>query len=124
MKRLTVREVGIVREQQIVQQINRCALCGLPGVAGDPVLDHCHKTGAVRGTLHRACNSLLGKLENNAARFGVKDMGAFCHGAAKYLQIHSTNITGLLHPTHRTTDEKRIATNAKRKKARAVARTK
>lgn len=86
----------------------------------DPVLDHCHKTGAVRGTLHRSCNSLLGKLENNVARFGVKDISAFCHGAAAYLQKHRTNITGLTHPTHKTLDEKRIAANKRRVVTRAA----
>lgn len=120
MKRLTTREVGTVRDRQIVQQGGKCALCGLPGVNKDPVLDHCHRTGAVRGTLHRSCNALLGKLENNFARFGVKDIGAFCHGAAKYLQLHRTNITGLTHPTHKTEDEKRIAANKRRRVARAT----
>ncbi len=75
------------------------------------MLDHCHTTGAVRATLHRSCNSLLGKVENNAARFGVRSLPAFLHGAAKYLQIHTTNITGLTHPTHKTLDEKRLARN-------------
>lgn len=106
----------------MAQQGNRCALCGLPGVSSDPVLDHCHKTGAVRGTLHRSCNSLLGKVENNSARFGVKSLPAFLHGCAAYLQKHSTNITGLIHPTHKTEDEKRIARNAKAVKKRATAR--
>lgn len=104
----------------MVQQGNKCALCQLPGVANDPVLDHCHTTGAVRGTLHRSCNSLLGKVENNAARFGIKNLSAFLHGAAGYLQRHSTNITGLIHPTHKTADEKRIARNKKAVLTRAA----
>lgn len=95
-------------------------------MAKDPVLDHCHSTGAVRGTLHRSCNALLGKVENNHARFGVSksSLPAFLHGAAKYLQIHATNITGLLHPTHKTADEKRIATNKKAVLRRARAKKK
>lgn len=103
-----------------MQQGGKCALCGLPGVIKDPVLDHCHKTGAVRGTLHRSCNALLGKVENNAARFGVKNLSAFLNGTARYLQIHTTNITGMIHPTHKTDDEKRLARNAKARKARVV----
>jgi len=118
MRRLTTREVAIMRGQQIAQQGNKCALCQLPGVSSDPVLDHCHKSGAVRGTLHRSCNALLGKVENNQARFGVKDISAFLHGAAKYLQIHKTNATGLIHPTHKTEDEKRVAANKRRQVAR------
>lgn len=121
-QRLTHSQIPSIRSAQLVSQRNTCALCKLPGVASDPVLDHCHTTGAVRGTLHRSCNSLLGKIENNAARFGVKNMGAFLHGCAEYLQRHSTNITGLIHPLHKTADEKRLARNAKAVKARAAAR--
>lgn len=75
----------------------------------------------MRGTLHRSCNALLGKLENNHARFGVSwdNLPAFLHGAAGYLQKHKTNITGLIHPTHKTEDEKRIARNKAAVKARA-----
>ena len=94
-------------------------MCGLPGVAKDPVLDHCHRTGAIRGTLHRSCNSLLGKVENNVARFGVKDLAAFLHGTARYLQIHKTNITGMTHPTHKTDEEKRLARNKQARVKRA-----
>lgn len=119
--RLTHSRVKEVRVAQIAQQGNRCALCGLPGVSKDPVLDHCHTTGAVRGTLHRSCNALLGKVENNFARFGVKreNLPAFLQGAAKYLQLHRTNITGMIHPTHKTEEEKRVARNKAAVKRRA-----
>lgn len=95
-------------------------------MAKDPVLDHCHTTGAVRGTLHRSCNALLGKVENNHARFGLSkaNLPAFLHGAAKYLQIHTTNITGMLHPTHKTDDEKRVRRNKLAVQRRAVAKKK
>lgn len=90
------------------------------------MLDHCHTTGAVRGTLHRSCNALLGKIENNHARFGMpkERLSAFCHGTANYLQRHMTNITGMIHPTHKTDDEKRIARNLKAVKKRAAVRKK
>lgn len=80
----------------------------------------------MRGTLHRSCNALLGKLENNHARFGVSwdNLPAFLHGAAGYLQKHKTNITGLVHPTHKTEDEKRIKRNADAVKRRATAKAK
>lgn len=96
-------------------------MCGLPMKLAEAVLDHCHTTGAVRGTAHRSCNALLGKVENNAARFGLprQRMSAFLHGIAKYLQLHTTNITGLIHPTHKTEDEKRIARNKRAVVARA-----
>lgn len=74
----------------------------------------------MRGTLHIGCNALLGKVENNAARYGVRDIAAFAHGIAPYLRKHLTNVTGLLHPTHKTDDEKRVARNTKARKARAA----
>ncbi|WCA46218.1 recombination DNA endonuclease [Caulobacter phage DCM] len=118
-------EIEPVRTAQIAAQGNRCALCGKAGVASDPVLDHCHKTGAVRGTLHRSCNALLGKVENNAGRFGVAGhLMEFCFGIGPYLQKHKFPITGLIHPTHKTEDEKRIARNAKARKTRAAAKAK
>ncbi|MCA3159565.1 MAG: exonuclease VII [Burkholderiales bacterium] len=117
--RLTHSQIAEVRNAQIAAQGGKCALCQLPGVAKDPVLDHHHGTGAVRGTLHRSCNALLGKVENNAPRFGVTNLQAFGHGLAQYLAKHSTNITGLTHPTYKTEDEKRIARNTKARKVRA-----
>ena len=120
---MTASAVKDVRQQQLAQQGNKCALCKLPGTATDAVLDHCHKTGAIRGTLHRGCNSLLGTVENNAARYGVKNLQAFLHGCAGYVQLHTTNITGLIHPTHKTDDEKRVIRNVKAVKARLKKRT-
>lgn len=83
------------------------------------MLDHNHATGAVRGVLHRGCNSLLGKLENNAARYGVRDIGTFTNGVGRYLLNHMTNITGLLHPTHKSEDEKRELRNKRARASRA-----
>lgn len=83
------------------------------------VLDHDHRTGAVRAAIHRGCNSLLGKLENNAARYGVRDIGVFANGVAQYLRAHMTNVTGLLHPTHKSEDEKRELRNKRARATRA-----
>lgn len=69
--------------------------------------------------LHRGCNSLLGKVENNHKRYGVPSVAAFGSGLGAYLSLHLTNVTGLIHPTHKTEDEKRLARNAKARKARA-----
>ena len=66
---------------------------------------------------------MLGKLENNAARYGVHNIGVFTNGVAAYLRLHLTNTTGYIHPTHRTPDEKRILRNARARKARATKRS-
>lgn len=70
--------------------------------------------------LHNGCNALLGKVENNAARFGVRNLAAFGHGVATYLSKHTTNITGLIHPLHKTADEKRELKNKRARVARAA----
>jgi hypothetical protein len=64
------REYGITLEQyeeMRTAQGNRCKLCGRPPLAEYPNLDvdHCHKTGVVRGLLCRNCNIHIGFVENN-----------------------------------------------------------
>jgi hypothetical protein len=105
-------------------QNGKCALCQLPCTSQDARLDHNHATGAIRGVLHNGCNSLLGKVENNAARFGVKNIAAFGHGVGSYLQRHQTNITGYTHPTHKTEEEKRLLRNNRARTARAATKGK
>lgn len=51
----------------IASQNNGCAICG--GAFGEtkrtrPCVDHCHRTGKVRGLLCIACNCMLGFLEH------------------------------------------------------------
>lgn len=120
--RLTSTQLKAIRIRIASDQGNRCALCkGQLGIKAplDPVLDHDHKTGSVRGVLHRGCNSLLGKVENNAARYGVRDVFSFTNGVADYLRKHLTNITGYIHPTFKSPDEKRLLRNKRARISRA-----
>lgn len=118
--RLKASEVATVRERLAAAQGGRCALCQLP--LSKPVLDHNHSTGAVRATLHNGCNALLGKIENNYKRYGVVNISAFLAGTAAYLQRHTTNQTGYLHPTHKDEDERRELRNKRARAARAAKR--
>jgi len=65
----------------------------------DPVVDHCHRTGLIRGVISREANSLVGKIENFFYRYceskciGTKDEAI--HRVADYLRGSKTNI---LHP--------------------------
>lgn len=49
-------------------QKGTCAICGLPekallyGLVKRLAVDHCHKTGKVRGLLCNSCNALLAKI--------------------------------------------------------------
>lgn len=55
----------------------RCRLCKQPFADESPYIDHCHKTGRVRGLLHRTCNLLLGH---------AKDDPEILRLAAQYLE--------------------------------------
>lgn len=103
------------------QQGQKCKLCKLPlRYDANCVGDHCHKTGKLRGAIHRRCNSLLGKLENNAPRFGFNAPGqieAFCYGLGDYLRAEHSH---LIHPLFKNAEEKRLARNKKAVKVRAA----
>lgn len=68
----------------LAKQHNKCAICSNPvGVKKkDCSLDHCHRTGRVRGVLCHLCNSALGFF---------RDDPKLLYLAIKYLTKQSTN---------------------------------
>ncbi|QPB11273.1 hypothetical protein [Providencia phage PSTNGR1] len=119
MNKLKASQIPAVRAKLLADQSGVCVLCKRKPTV--PCLDHCHKDGFIRGVLCRGCNALLGKLENNRARYGLSDEVAFnnfLRGVLPYL--HDTKMKyDMLHPTFKTEDEKRIARNAAARKRRA-----
>lgn len=87
------------RLKQLEQQGNCCALCG-DLITDDAVLDHDHKTGLIRQVLHRGCNSMLGKIENNMprSRMNITRLRSFALNLLSYIE---TTHTELLHPTYK-----------------------
>lgn len=69
-------------DQMLIEQAGRCAICSQPinPSLREPAVDHCHKTGKVRGLLHANCNAAIGLLEEDLERF---------FQAADYLRSHS-----------------------------------
>ncbi|QDP66073.1 MAG: putative recombination endonuclease VII [Prokaryotic dsDNA virus sp.] len=125
-RRLKVSELASVRKQLVTKQKNRCTICSKPFTAkDDAVVDHCHDTGFIRGAVHRSCNQAEGRVKTKA-RLGHRGVGAYEYiiGLGKYLESHSKPHLQLLHPTHRTEDEKRIERNKKARKLRAAKRAK
>ena len=69
----------------LASQGSRCAICGIeqPNGTGRHAVwnvDHCHKTGAVRGVLCAPCNTAIGQL---------KDDPELVRAALKYLERHA-----------------------------------
>jgi len=72
---LTFADYGVI----LSQQNSRCAVCLThfsDAQRGVLFVDHCHKTGKVRGLLCQNCNTAIGLL---------KDSPLFCTKAAEYL---------------------------------------
>ena len=94
----------------------------------DWVVDHCHKSGMVRGVVSRVGNSLLGKIENFAYRrcqVSQSHLPAVLRAIADYLEqeqldvLHPVGLTQLSKRFKSLTSEKQKATlvdlGAKRK---------
>lgn len=97
--RLKYTEIKAYRQQQLDLQLMCCALCQDP-VHDDAVLDHDHKTGLVRKVLHRGCNAMLGKIENNMARNRMSQ-ARLAVWASNLLDYITLTHTDLVHPTYK-----------------------
>jgi len=99
------------RERFLEKNSGKCPLCGEAILPKDRALDHDHKTGHIRDTLHMDCNILLGKIENYIGRYGkrFREEGVL-HAALKNMSsyIHTDYTQNPLHPTHRTPEDKVI----------------
>lgn len=117
-------EIADMRALLQGQQNDMCAICGGKFYAKmplDPVLDHNHKTGAIRGVIHRGCNSMLGKVENYQAQSWVRDLKAWLPKAGAY-KSSADPAPGVLHPAHRTPAEKAERTKVRAKRRRVAAK--
>ena len=118
--KLKGKDVSRTRMKLLEEQQFKCALCQYPCTEQQAVLDHDHKGGHIRAVLHRGCNALLGRIENNAPRHGLKleQLIPFLHGCAQYVENHVENRSGLIHPTHKTPEEKIEARKVRAKRKR------
>jgi hypothetical protein len=84
-------DIPELRERLLKRQDGICPIC--IKVVDAPCLDHHHVkrikgTGQIRGVLCRACNTFIGKMENNCVRYGVKmeTLPAVLRNTALYLE--------------------------------------
>jgi len=76
------RLYGVTKEQfemMLKSQQGSCKICGTdsPGQHGVFVVDHCHKTGKVRGLLCSRCNTSIGQMDHDPGKLQL---------AIKYLE--------------------------------------
>ena len=124
MVRLKTAQLAPVRAKLLEQQKYTCPLCqgSMRGGQKKPALDHDHTTGYIRDVLCLNCNGMEGKIHNLARRGGGSN-GAhdFICALIRYWERHEKpQHGGVLHPTHKTEEEKRLARNAKARKKRAA----
>jgi hypothetical protein len=116
MKRLKASEIAKTREEILKQQNNHCALCYQVIAEGEAVLDHCHKTGQIRGVLHRGCNALEGTITNALPRNLITPQRLA--NIMTNLVAYQKRLKPVLHPTHKTPEEKKARANKRAKQRR------
>lgn len=122
-RRLKTSELPLVRRSIFTKQAGVCPLCGESVPFASTCLDHDHATGLIRGVLCRNCNGIEGKIKNlvNRARKG-KPPKDYLGRLVLYWIRHETDQWGVLHPLHKTDDEKRLRVNKLARKRRATKR--
>jgi len=104
LKSITAKDIPGVRERLLKKQKGICPIC-LRTIA-DPVLDHDHKTGAVRDTLCRNCNRFEGKVLQWANTVPYDNIELLVR-LARYWRRHQENKHSLLHPNKITKRRRR-----------------
>lgn len=115
LDKLKYKDIPAVRNYLLEQQDHCCALCGDPIEQGKAVLDHDHRSGIIRRVLHRGCNSMLGKIENNMARSEI-DLLRLMKFADKIADYISNTTTQWIHPTYLSPEERKMRAYKKKKK--------
>jgi len=105
LTRLPYTQIRSHRLRLLREQHNMCGLCGEYIEESEAVLDHNHNNGRIRKVLHRGCNALLGKIENNMKRNRVDllRLELICSNLASYI---GTDWTDVVHPKHKEKKKK------------------
>ena len=114
MVKIKQKDIRVLREQYYAEQNGLCALCFEHMDPFESVLDHDHKTGQLRGVLHRGCNAYIGSMENNLARnrISTNRLSLILINFMSYISTHKP----IRHPTHLTPEERIERTRLRAKK--------
>lgn len=113
-RQLKHAELGPERKAILQAQGGLCAMCFIKIKEGGATLDHDHSTGFLRAVLCRNCNGIEGKIKNLARRGQRKfDHSWFLKRVIAYWDTHDGAVPdhGLIHPLHKSDEDKRIRTN-------------
>ncbi len=120
-RRIALSKVPKLRQKILKKQNNRCPLCERDMTRLRPTLDHCHKTGYIRGVLCNNCNGLEGKLAGLIARLDVGKIGVDRILANFFAWREEDNLYHKwIHPNVETLQEQKI----RQKKRAAMLKTK
>ena len=121
MNKLKTSQIKAYRQQAVQDQNYTCPLCEQPLTQQDAVLDHRHSDGRIRQAIHRFCNTFLGKIENNVIRNRItpEQLEAILRNYEGYV-AHTQD---LLHPTHRTPEERLLRNKKQAKRRRLLAKS-
>ena len=99
MNQIRTKDIAQVRADLLTQQGGLCALCGEVIEPGKAVLDHDHRSGQIRGVLHRGCNALEGQIVNALPR-NLITPARLAEIFSRWAQYHQ-DLKPMLHPRHK-----------------------
>ena len=116
MEKLKTKDIPVVKKEILSNQGYACMLCKVDMrkvESRNVCLDHCHRTGYIRGVLCRNCNGVLGRLESLATRAkkGLTHI-TWLENAVRFLRETSrAPAYEYIHPTFKSPTEKRVLAN-------------
>lgn len=119
--KLKAKEVPDFKKALMLEQGNKCPLCGgslLAITAVNRVLDHDHETGFCRAVVCRGCNGAEGRILGQIIGYGKAGNSRhhqieWLRNLLNYWELHRTPQTGVLYHRHKTAAEQREAKNRK-----------
>lgn len=119
--KLKAKEVPDFKKALMLEQKNKCPLCGgslLAITAVNRVLDHDHDTGFCRAVVCRGCNGAEGKILNVISGYGKAGNSKhfqieWLRNLLNYWELHRTPQTDKIYHLHKSAAELREAKNRK-----------